>query len=439
MTTPERGAGSSVGREILRIGLPSLGTILLEPIYSATDTAIIGHVGATSLASLGIATTVISFTVVPLSSLGMALTTKIAARSHRRDGGTSALFWEGAAAMVGLGMALAAALLLLSPFIVDGFGGSPHVHDLSVAYLRISALALPGFMFAEASGASLTGLGNARTPFGVIIVSTVVNVILEMVLVFGFNLGVEGSALGTSLAQLVAAGVYLRPVLASFSRPRLTRAALARRIRELLRPAGALLLRTYALVGALSGTLLLASHEGVKSLDSLQISLQVWFIMGLGFDALAAPAQVLIGRWRGIGDRQSPRLWSRRLLWMGLFIGGGVGVLTYLLAPVAVGVFTSDATLQGSGVSGIRIIAVLMPLTGVAFVADGVMLGFEAYASMTGAMICSLVAFVAAVLVGSVGSSSHTTSVWVAFSTWLVVRTVLVAAISIHLARRRER
>ena len=61
-TAPPAGA-RTVDRDILRLAVPALGALIAEPLFLLADTAMVGHLGATPLAGLGIA----NFKLVPVS------------------------------------------------------------------------------------------------------------------------------------------------------------------------------------------------------------------------------------------------------------------------------------------------------------------------------------------------------------------------------------
>ena len=81
-------------------------------------------------------------------------------------------------------------------------GGSGHVADLAARYLRLSALGLPCALIALAGQGWLRGMSRLREPLVILVAANAVNVVLEVVLVYGLDLGLDGSALGTVLAQL---------------------------------------------------------------------------------------------------------------------------------------------------------------------------------------------------------------------------------------------
>src|SRR3954464_8047164 len=131
---------SPYDREIRRVALPALGALAAEPLYVLVDTAIVGHLGTTQLASLAIAATVLStaFTIFNFLTYG---TTAQVSRLHGagRDRDAAALgsqaLWLGLA----IGVLLLVLLELGAPAIATLMGADGQVADGAVLYLRISA------------------------------------------------------------------------------------------------------------------------------------------------------------------------------------------------------------------------------------------------------------------------------------------------------------
>ena len=74
--------------------------------------------------------------------------------------------------------------------------------DQAVLYLRIAALGAPFFMLAAAGQGFLRGIGDLRTPLVILVAAHSVNVVLELLFVYGFDWGLAGSAWGTVIAQV---------------------------------------------------------------------------------------------------------------------------------------------------------------------------------------------------------------------------------------------
>ena len=88
-------------------------------------------------------------------------------------------------------------------------GATGEVADQAVVYLRISLLGVRRCSLVLAGTGYLRGLQDTRTPLVVAIVSALLNLVLEVVLIYGFGFGIGASALSTVVAQWGAAAVYL--------------------------------------------------------------------------------------------------------------------------------------------------------------------------------------------------------------------------------------
>src|SRR4029453_12637954 len=79
----------------------------------------------------------------------------------------------------------------------------------ATTYLRIAALGAPAFMLANAGQGFLRGMGDLRTPLVVLVVAHAVNVVLELLFVYGFDWGLRGPAWGTVIAQAGMGAAFL--------------------------------------------------------------------------------------------------------------------------------------------------------------------------------------------------------------------------------------
>ena len=294
---------SPYDREILLLALPALGALAAEPLYVLVDTAIVGHLGTTQLASLAIAATVLStaFTIFNFLTYG---TTAQVSRLHGagRDRDAAALGSQALWLGVGIGLLLLVLLELSAPAIVSLMGGEGEVAEGAVLYLRISALGAPLFILASAAQGFLRGMSDLRTPLVILLVAHTVNVVLELLFVYGFDWGLKGSAWGTVIAQAGMAGAFFAvQYRAGLERPH------PDKMRPLMRIGSEIAVRTTALTGSfLLGSAVLA-RVGAASLGAHQIAFQLWVFLALVLDAIAIAGQVMVGRMLGAGaaDRRA--------------------------------------------------------------------------------------------------------------------------------------
>ena len=207
----KRPGGRGFDGEIFALALPALGALAAEPTYVLVDTAIVGHLGTPQLAALAIAATLLSTAITLFNFLTYGTTARVA-RLHGA-GEAAAAGRIGAQALwlsVALGVALATLFVVLAAPAVAAMGGRGEMAEMSVSYLRISALGVPFAMVALAGQGFLRGVGNLRTPLVILVASNIANAVLEVLFVYGFGWGISGSAWGTVLAQMAWSNHRLR-------------------------------------------------------------------------------------------------------------------------------------------------------------------------------------------------------------------------------------
>jgi putative MATE family efflux protein len=377
-------------REVFALALPALGALAAEPLYVLVDTAIVGHLGTVQLAALAIAATVLStgFTVFNFLTYG---TTAQVARLHGagRDREAAALGSQALWLALGIGALLLVATIALAPAAVALMGGEGEVADGSVLYLRIAALGSPFFMLATAGQGFLRGMGDLRTPLLILVVAHAVNVVLELLFVYGFGWGLAGSAWGTVIAQsgmgLAFVEVQRR---AGFEPP------LLEKMRPLMRIGSEIAVR----MGALLASFLIASavlaRVGAASLAAHQIAFQLFVFLALLLDALAIAAQVMVGRLLGAGDGERARAAATRVIMWSAVVGAGFGAVLLALTGVLPYAFTDDDAVVERAQEIWWLFAALMPLNGVVFALDGILIGAGDTRFLMWAMLASAAVYV---------------------------------------------
>ncbi len=335
------------------------------------DTAIVGHLGTSELASLAIAATVLStaFTIFNFLTYG---TTAQVSRLHGagRDKDAAALGSQSLWLALGIGFALLVLLELTAPSIVALMGGEGEVADGAVLYLRIAALGSPLFMLASGAQGFLRGIGDLRTPLLILVAAHIVNAGLEVLFVYGFGWGLAGSAWGTVIAQFGMAGAFFAVQWrAGLERPH------PDKMRPLMRIGSEIAVRTTALTGSfLVGSAVLA-RIGAASLGAHQIAFQLWVFLALILDAIAIAGQVMVGRMLGAGDAPGARAAALRMIGWSTAIGALFGAVLLALGDIVPGLFTNDPAVIARASDIWPLFALMMPFNGAVFALDGILIG----------------------------------------------------------------
>ena len=366
----------TLNRDILRLALPALGSLIAEPMFLIVDSALVGHLGVVPLAGLGIASAVLQ-TIVGLMVVLAYSTTPAVARRFGAGEHTGAVRAgiDGLWLALALGVVLAVVGSLATPWLVSLFGADAAVSEQAVIYLQLSMWGLPAMLIVFAATGLLRGMQDTVTPLWIAGLGFALNALLNWLFIYGFGWGIAGSAAGTVVAQWSMVGAYAFVV-----------GRLARRHEASLRPqrdglrgsaraGGWLFLRTVSLRIAFLATVWVATALGTDELAGWQVAFTIFSTAAFALDALAIAAQALVGRGLGAGDEPFVRRVLGRTVawgaWFGVLVGGVIAALSGVIGLV----FTGSADVAALVQPALLVLAVAQPVCGVVFVLDGVLMG----------------------------------------------------------------
>ncbi|MGJ3508523.1 MATE family efflux transporter [Enemella sp. A6] len=374
MTRPP--ATRRLDREIFALALPALATLITEPLLVVADSAIVGHLGTTELAGLSLASNVMGVLLGLSVFLAYGTTAAVA---RRLGAGDRRRAIEGGIDGMVLGLIVAAGIaLLVSVFgrtVLGWYDAPVDVQDAAWSYLRITAFAFPGLLVNLAATGVLRGLQNTRTPLVVAIAVNLINIALTLTFVYVVGLGLPGAAFGTTIAA-TGGGITLATVLLRGAvRERASIALRPRGVAEAARSSSWLILRALALQINITITTATAATTGAIGLAAHQVANTLWNAMAFVLDAFAIAAQALIGHRLGAGDADGARAVTRRVMLWGAGSAVLVGALLILVRQPIAGFFTPDTEVQRLLMSVLVVLALVIPIGGVVFVLDGVLIG----------------------------------------------------------------
>jgi len=404
-------------REILRLAVPALGALAAEPLYVLVDTAIVGHLGTNQLASLAIAATVLTtaFTIFNFLTYG---TTAQVARLHGAGREEEAAEVGAQAQWLALliGLVLVVLMVAAAEPVARLMGAEGEVLDGAVTYLRIAALAAPAFMLASAGQGYLRGMGDLTTPLKILVAAHAVNVVLELLFVYGFDWGLAGSAWGTVIAQAgMGLAFFAVQRRAGWERP------VWARMRALMRVGYEIAVRTTALLGAFLVASAVLARVGAASLAAHQIAFQLFVFLALVLDAVAIAAQVMVGRMLGAGDGSGARAAAGRMIVWSTLIATLFGFVLLALGDVIPHLFTSDEAVVDQAREIWWLFAALMPLNGAVFALDGILIGAGDTRFLMWGMLAAAAAYVPIALL-ALDQGWGILGVWCGLAALIVVR-----------------
>lgn len=357
-------------RMVWSLAWPAIMTFGLESLVGLVDTLMVGRLGATAVAGVGVGTQILN----AVSVMNMALATGTVALVARHVGANErptaeAVLVQSLYVALVMGLLVAAPVAFWAPSLVSIFRVDPHVLEAGSGFVRTIMLGVPSMAVFAVIAASLRGAGDMRTPLVIGGLVNVLNVTAAYVLIFGkFGLpalGVRGAALATTIAFSAGALLGLASLCRTASVLRLRWArlrpnlAIGRRIAAVGSPTGIeqLLMQTGFLL-----YLGIAAGYGTSAVAAYFIGVRILalsFLPGFGFGAAAS---TIVGQQLGARQQESAERsgWEANRLAMVLMSLAGLVIFAFA-RPIA-GLFIDDPAVVRDAVTFIHVLAAAQPL-----------------------------------------------------------------------------
>lgn len=343
-----------IGRTLLMFSLPVLGSNILQSLNASINSVWVGrYLGEAALTATSNANIILFFLLGVVFGISMANTIMIGQAVGARDidearrvVGTSTTFF--------VGLSVLAALLgfIFTPHILAAMHTPEDAAPLAVIYLRIIFVALPFMYFYNFVMMTLRGAGDSRTPFYFMLMSAVMDVVLNPILIFGVGpipaLGIAGSALATLIAQLtsLAAMIWLLYRRKHFLLLHRSQLALLKPDMGILRalvakglPMG---LQMVVISSSAIVMMSLVNAYGSQTTAAYGVASQLWTYVQMPALAVGASVSSMVAQNVGAG------LWARvsRITQVGLLFNvlmtGALVALIYLFNRHSLGIFLGD-------------------------------------------------------------------------------------------------
>lgn len=198
--------------KLISFSIPLMLSGILQLMFNAVDIIIVGKFsGSLALAAVGSTTALINvFTNLFIGiSLGANVLSARFYASGRNKEMSETVHTSIALALVS-GILMALVGLGFSRSALEIMGTPADVIDQSALYMRIYFMGMPFFMLYNYGAAILRSVGDTKRPLLFLIISGIVNAVLNMILVICFHLDVEGVAIATVAAQMISCVLVLR-------------------------------------------------------------------------------------------------------------------------------------------------------------------------------------------------------------------------------------
>lgn len=305
--------GGPVLQTLIAFSVPTLAANLLQSLNGTVNSIWVGRlIGNAALAATANANIVMFLAFAAIFGLGMAATVKMGqAFGARQVDAARRTFGTAVGLCVGLALAVAVLGWLFAPALLRLLGTPGDAYELTLIYLRIIFVAIPGGMLSVMIAMGLRGAGDAKTPFLFMGLSVVLDIGLNPLLIAGAGpiprMGIAGSATATAIAGYVSlialvAWLYIKDLPLRLRGAEL--AYLIPRRQELHYivtkglPMGAQMLLISSAGIVMVG---LVNREGLTATAAYGASLQLWTYLQMPAMAISAAASAMAAQAIGAG------------------------------------------------------------------------------------------------------------------------------------------
>ena len=422
---------SITNKQINTLAIPAIIAGISEPILSLTDAAIVGHFpnnATESLAAVGIVTSFLSMLIWVLGQSRSAISSIISQYlgANKLDE-IKNLPAQAIAIILVLSLLICFGTLPFSKSIFEFYNATGTLLEYSVNYYEIRIIGFPFTLYTFAVFGVFRGLQNTYYPMIIAIIGTIVNIFLDVILVYGISdiippLQLEGAALASVISQILMAIIATILMLKNTSIPLQPTTPINKELSKFLFMIGNLIIRTIALNLALYFATSFATAYGTNDIAAYTIAINLWFFAAFAVDGYASAGNILSGKLYGAQQIETLVKLSQRLTKKALIVGlimAGIGAVFY--TPIGT-IFTSETQVLSKFYDVFWIILIMQPFCALAFVFDGIFKGLGKMKVLRNVLVtATVVIFIPGLLISDyLNLKLH--GIFIAFTLWMIAR-----------------
>jgi MATE family multidrug resistance protein len=418
-------------RRVIDLTWPVILANITIPLVGLADVAVMGrlpdpaYIGAVAVGSAIFSAMYWLFSFLRTGSTGL-VAQAYGARDTEMVVGT---FARASSIGLALGFAMILAQWPIRALMLTIFDASANVETLAATYFDIRIFGAPALLVYLAEMGLLFGLQQMRTTLILSVGLNITNLALDLLLVVGFGMGVEGVAYGTVIAEWAAAlaglGFVAKALDATSCEKRKSDPLWQReKVVQLFHVGSNLIVRTFFVQLPFFFGTLLAAGLGDVTLALHGILMQLFFVMTYGIDGFAHTVETLAGYAYGARNQRDLRQACLYCAFWGVLLALAIAVAYYLLGPAFVTWLTTSIEVHRAAESVLPWLIIAPLLCVGAFLFDGIFIGTTHLVEMRNAMILSAVVWAGVLAMTYQPLGYH--GVWLAMSVFMAVRTLML-------------
>ena len=198
-----------LGKLILSLALPAVAAQLVNVLYNIVDRMYIGHipeVGSVALTGIGVCFPILTLIAGFSAFIGAGGAPLAAIQLGKKNReGAEKILGNGFTVLLGLSVILTIFFYIFKEPLLYKFGASNDTIVYAMEYLNIYLIGTVFVQLALGLNMFITSQGQAKIAMLSVLIGAIINIVLDPILIFGFNMGVKGAALATIISQACSA------------------------------------------------------------------------------------------------------------------------------------------------------------------------------------------------------------------------------------------
>ncbi|MEM6719860.1 MAG: MATE family efflux transporter [Bacteroidota bacterium] len=414
-----------------KLAIPALIAGVAEPLLSITDTAVVGNVdldATEALAAVGIAGAFISMLVWVFGQTRSAISALVSQYlgANKLDE-IKTLPAQAIAIILLISFIVIAMSYPFAEYILKFYNAEGITLDYSFSYFQIRIFGLPFTLLTFAIFGVFRGLQNTFIPMIIAILGTLLNIGLDIVLVYGIEdfipaMHVEGAAYASIISQIFMAILSVILLLRKTPIPLKIKWPLHQELPKMAIMILNLIIRTIALNVALYFGTSFAAKYGAQYSAAYTILLNIWLFGAFIIDGYSSAGNILSGKLYGEKNYTELVKLSERLTRYAIIVGVTMLIIAGILYYPIGRIFTKEVAVLDEFYNLFWLVLAMQPICAIAFVFDGIFKGLGKMATLRNILLFStFLVFVPTILALDI-FDLKLYAVWIAFTLWISAR-----------------
>ncbi|MFV0247783.1 MAG: MATE family efflux transporter [Tenacibaculum sp.] len=416
---------------IHKLAIPALVAAMAEPFLSIVDLAIVGNIdtkSTESIAAIGIVGAFLSMLIWVFGQTRSAISSII---SQYLGADKLEDVKDLPSQVIVLALIISMSILLISyPFaeqIFSFYNAKGHILKLCVEYYKIRIFGFPFTLFVFAVFGVFRGLQNTHYTMLIALVGTLVNIILDILLVYGIEghlapMNISGAAYASVIAQCIMAVMSAYLLLTKTNLSLKFSLPFNKEIYRFSLMVINLFIRTLALNTALYFGTFYATSYGKEHIAAYTIGLNLWLIGAFMIDGYSSAGNILSGKILGAKNYKTLLRLGNKLSLYGLIFGSLLALTGFIFFKPTGIIFTQDKLVLNQFYNSYWIVLLMQPICSITFIYDGMFKGMGKARHLRNVLLLSTALVFIPVLLIFNQFDYKLQAIWIAFYAWIIAR-----------------